>query len=75
MDDFITLFSSPTYESLEYWILKGEQSTWPHLATIRNRLMIEVALDDGLNASKSPSTRNVDVPPDVPLQMKRKSVV
>ncbi|CAG8672263.1 12670_t:CDS:10, partial [Dentiscutata erythropus] len=43
--DFKTLFSSPTHESLDYWILKGEQSTWPLLALIKNRCIIEMVLD------------------------------
>ncbi|CAG8439133.1 9265_t:CDS:2 [Funneliformis caledonium] len=43
--DFKTLLSNPTHSSLDYWILKGEQSTWPMLALIRNRCEIELALD------------------------------
>ncbi|KAI8854930.1 acyl transferase/acyl hydrolase/lysophospholipase [Chytridium lagenaria] len=43
--DIYTLFSNPTYDSVSYWVLKGEQSTWPFLAFIRNRTMIEMALD------------------------------
>src|SRR2546430_1292885 len=43
--DFKALFSNPTSETLGYWILKGEQSTWPALAMIRNRCIIDLALD------------------------------
>jgi len=43
--DFKTLLSNPSYTSLDYWILKGEQSTWPMLALIKNRCIIELALD------------------------------
>ncbi|GBC03237.1 hypothetical protein RclHR1_05020014 [Rhizophagus clarus] len=43
--DFKALFSNPSYSSLDYWIMKGEQSTWPMLALIRNRCIIELALD------------------------------
>jgi len=43
--DFKTLFSNPSHSSLDYWILKGEQSTWPMLALIRNRCIIELELD------------------------------
>ncbi|KAH6574296.1 hypothetical protein BASA60_005586 [Batrachochytrium salamandrivorans] len=43
--DFYTLFNSPTYTTLSYWILKGEKSTWPSMSLISNRLMIEIALD------------------------------
>ncbi|KAG9304953.1 hypothetical protein G9A89_003122 [Geosiphon pyriformis] len=43
--DFKELFSNPTTGALDYWILKGEQSTWPVLALIKNRCIIELALD------------------------------
>ena len=39
--DFFTIFSNPTHKSLSYWILKGEQSTWPFLCMIKNRCIIE----------------------------------
>ncbi|KAJ3261736.1 hypothetical protein HK103_004687 [Boothiomyces macroporosus] len=42
--DFYTIFGNPTYESLSYWIKKGEKSTWPFLEMIRCRLMIEMKL-------------------------------
>ncbi|OLL24387.1 putative triacylglycerol lipase [Neolecta irregularis DAH-3] len=43
--DFQQLFENPTRESIDYWILKGEQSTWPAIALIRARLAIELTLD------------------------------
>jgi TAG lipase/lysophosphatidylethanolamine acyltransferase len=42
--DFYTIFGNPTFQSLAYWVLKGEQSTWPFLSIIRNRTMIEKQL-------------------------------
>ncbi|KAI8605857.1 hypothetical protein EDD21DRAFT_362537 [Dissophora ornata] len=45
LQDFKTLISNPTHESIKYWILKGEQSTWPFLSMLKYRLMIELALD------------------------------
>ncbi|KAF9957419.1 hypothetical protein BGZ72_001844 [Mortierella alpina] len=45
LQDFMTLISNPTHESIQYWILKGEQSTWPFLSMLKYRLMIELALD------------------------------
>ncbi|KAG0006516.1 hypothetical protein BGZ65_007133 [Modicella reniformis] len=45
LQDFLTLISNPTHESIQYWILKGEQSTWPFLSMLKYRLMIELALD------------------------------
>ena len=45
--DFYTLFSSPTASSMHYWILKGEQATWPFLSLIKSRTVIELALENG----------------------------
>ena len=45
LQDFSTLISNPTNESIQYWILKGEQSTWPFISMLKYRLMIELALD------------------------------
>ncbi|KAF9029065.1 hypothetical protein BGZ52_003025 [Haplosporangium bisporale] len=45
LQDFKTLISNPTHKSIQYWILKGEQSTWPFLSMLKYRLMIELALD------------------------------
>ncbi|KAG0208762.1 hypothetical protein BGX28_000383 [Mortierella sp. GBA30] len=45
LQDFMTLISNPTHQSIQYWILKGEQSTWPFLSMLKYRLMIELALD------------------------------
>ncbi|KAG0002899.1 hypothetical protein BGZ79_002099 [Entomortierella chlamydospora] len=45
IQDFLTLISNPTHKSIQYWILKGEQSTWPFLSMLKYRLMIELALD------------------------------
>ncbi|KAJ3347575.1 hypothetical protein HDU91_006742 [Kappamyces sp. JEL0680] len=42
--DFYTIFGNPTFQSLSYWILKGQQSTWPFLSIIKNRTMIEKKL-------------------------------
>ncbi|KAJ3277012.1 hypothetical protein HDV01_000064 [Terramyces sp. JEL0728] len=44
--DFYTIFGNPTYESLSYWIEKGEHSTWPFLELVRCRLMVEMKLYD-----------------------------
>ncbi|KAK3814183.1 MAG: acyl transferase/acyl hydrolase/lysophospholipase [Benniella sp.] len=45
MQDFLTLISNPTHKSIQYWVLKGEQSAWPFLPMLKYRLMIELALD------------------------------
>jgi TAG lipase/lysophosphatidylethanolamine acyltransferase len=47
LKDFNQLMSNPTHASLEYWIRKGEQSTWPLISLLHNRCAIELALDAG----------------------------
>jgi len=54
--DFKTLLSNPTSSAVGYWILKGEQSTWPMLALIQTRCRIELALDQIYLQIKSGST-------------------
>ncbi|KAL7748861.1 triacylglycerol lipase [Sorochytrium milnesiophthora] len=46
--DYANLFNNPTSADVDYWIRKGEQSTWPMISLIRNRCAIEVALDTNL---------------------------
>jgi TAG lipase/lysophosphatidylethanolamine acyltransferase len=46
--DYHILFSNPTSSTLDHWMLKGEQATWPLLALIKNRCAIELALDRNL---------------------------
>ncbi|KAK3942711.1 putative triacylglycerol lipase [Diplogelasinospora grovesii] len=43
--DFIRLLETPTKETLEYWILRGERSVWPAVAALRVRCAVETELD------------------------------
>ncbi|KAI9338219.1 acyl transferase/acyl hydrolase/lysophospholipase [Obelidium mucronatum] len=45
LSDFTAIFSNPNKETMKHWILKGEKSTWPYITLIRNRTMVEFALD------------------------------
>ncbi|KAF1996838.1 hypothetical protein P154DRAFT_497866 [Amniculicola lignicola CBS 123094] len=45
--DFIRLLETPTKESLEYWILRGERSVWPAIGALKVRCAIEIELDRG----------------------------
>ncbi|CAJ0768281.1 22186_t:CDS:10, partial [Entrophospora sp. SA101] len=72
-DDFKKLFSNPSHSSLDSWILKGEQSTWPLLALIKNRCIIELALDRVyLKLKSAPSERNYSVYPNSNKKINRK---
>ncbi len=43
--DFARLLETPTRETLEYWMARGERSVWPAVAALRVRCAIEVELD------------------------------
>lgn len=43
--DFIRLLETPTRETLDYWILRGERSVWPAVSALRIRCAIETELD------------------------------
>ncbi|KAI8912669.1 acyl transferase/acyl hydrolase/lysophospholipase [Gorgonomyces haynaldii] len=60
--DFSTIFSNPTYASLSYWILKGEQSTWPLINMIKQSTIVEFKLHSVANRLKTIQER--DTPTD-----------
>ncbi|KXX82853.1 Lipase 4 [Madurella mycetomatis] len=43
--DFSRLLETPTKETVEYWILKGERSVWPAMSALKVRCAIEMELD------------------------------
>ncbi|KAH6610501.1 triacylglycerol lipase, partial [Trichoderma cornu-damae] len=43
--DFVRLLETPTRETLNYWILRGERSVWPAVAALRMRCAVENELD------------------------------
>jgi TAG lipase/lysophosphatidylethanolamine acyltransferase len=45
--DFIRLLETPTRESVDYWVLRGEKSVWPAVGAIKVRCVIESELDRG----------------------------
>lgn len=44
LTDFLKLFRHPSYGEIQYWIHKGEYATWPAIALLRVRGLIEVTL-------------------------------
>ncbi|KAJ3025690.1 UNVERIFIED_CONTAM: hypothetical protein HDU68_006805 [Siphonaria sp. JEL0065] len=51
LNDFTAIFSNPNKETMKHWISKGEKSTWPYITLIRNRTMVEFALDKAKHES------------------------
>ncbi|KAH6898578.1 hypothetical protein B0T10DRAFT_395178 [Thelonectria olida] len=43
--DFVRLLETPTRETLNYWIQRGERSVWPAVAALRIRCAVENELD------------------------------
>ncbi|KAF7543497.1 hypothetical protein G7Z17_g10691 [Cylindrodendrum hubeiense] len=43
--DFVRLLETPTRETLNYWILRGERSVWPAVAALKIRCAVENELD------------------------------
>ena len=43
--DFVRLLETPTRDTLNYWILRGERSVWPAVAALRVRCAVENELD------------------------------
>lgn len=43
--DFIRLLETPTRETLDYWILRGERSVWPAVCALKIRCMIEYEIE------------------------------
>ncbi|KAI8340814.1 hypothetical protein BC941DRAFT_418243 [Chlamydoabsidia padenii] len=61
LSDFNMIFSNPTHESLAYWIIHGERSTWPLISLIRTRCMIELALDEAIIRLKAMNVQKAPV--------------
>ena len=53
--DYFSLFSSPTRETLQRDILKGEQATWSEMAYIKSLCEIEFTLGRNLMKLKDES--------------------
>jgi TAG lipase/lysophosphatidylethanolamine acyltransferase len=45
VNDFPRLMETPTKETVDYWILKGERSVWPAVSALKVRCGIEMELD------------------------------
>ncbi|KAI1283293.1 hypothetical protein F5Y07DRAFT_150056 [Xylaria sp. FL0933] len=43
--DFVRLLETPTRETLDYWILRGERSVWPAVCALKVRCMVEYDIE------------------------------
>lgn len=51
--DFVRLLETPTQETLDYWILRGERSVWPAICALRVRCTIELEIERAYQATRS----------------------
>lgn len=78
----MTIFSNPTYQTLGYWTLKGERSTWPLMTLIKKSIAVENKLCEiAQRAKSSPESSDVvddvfsDLPNRPPPRRRNQSVV
>ncbi|ORY66259.1 patatin-like phospholipase [Pseudomassariella vexata] len=70
--DFVRLLETPTRETLDYWILRGERSVWPAVCALRMRCTVEYnieksyqrhrALKAGVGRRKASTTHATGLP-------------
>ncbi|KAI1428163.1 acyl transferase/acyl hydrolase/lysophospholipase [Xylaria sp. FL1777] len=50
--DFIRLLETPTRETLDYWILRGERSVWPAVCALKVRCMVEYDIESAYQRAR-----------------------
>ncbi|KAI1261769.1 acyl transferase/acyl hydrolase/lysophospholipase [Xylariaceae sp. FL1019] len=51
--DFVRLLETPTRETLDNWILRGERSVWPAVCALKIRCMIEYDIETAYQRARS----------------------
>ncbi|KAI1093714.1 hypothetical protein F5B19DRAFT_117808 [Rostrohypoxylon terebratum] len=51
--DFIRLLETPTRETLDYWITKGEKSVWPAVGALTVRCAVEYEIENAYQRARS----------------------
>ncbi|CAK7242852.1 MAG: triacylglycerol lipase [Sporothrix thermara] len=71
--DYVRLLDSPSSETLQYWIQKGEKAVWPAVAALKIRCSIELALEQ---ACKDLAATPTSLPRGKsPARSRRRSIV
>ncbi|KAI0970206.1 acyl transferase/acyl hydrolase/lysophospholipase [Xylaria arbuscula] len=50
--DFVRLLETPTRETLDYWILRGERSVWPAVCALKIRCMVEYDIESAYQRAR-----------------------
>lgn len=51
--DFIRLLETPTRETLDYWITRGERSVWPAVGALTVRCAVEYEIESAYQRARS----------------------
>lgn len=51
--DFVRLLETPTRETLDYWILRGERSVWPAVCALQIRCTVEYEIEKAYQRARS----------------------
>ncbi|KAI1761841.1 hypothetical protein GGR53DRAFT_451862 [Hypoxylon sp. FL1150] len=51
--DFVRLLETPTRETLDYWILRGERSVWPAVCALTIRCAVEYEIESAYQRARS----------------------
>ncbi|KAI1775617.1 hypothetical protein F4818DRAFT_383560 [Hypoxylon cercidicola] len=51
--DFVRLLETPTRETLDYWILRGERSVWPAVCALTVRCAVEYEIESAYQRARS----------------------
>ncbi|KAI1333104.1 acyl transferase/acyl hydrolase/lysophospholipase [Xylariaceae sp. FL0255] len=51
--DFVKLLETPTRETLDNWILRGERSVWPAVCALKIRCMVEYDIETAYQRARS----------------------
>ncbi|EPE06800.1 patatin-like phospholipase [Ophiostoma piceae UAMH 11346] len=61
--DYVRLLDSPSQQTLQYWITKGERAVWPAVAALKIRCSVELALEQACqDLSGTSSTLSAGLP-------------
>jgi TAG lipase/lysophosphatidylethanolamine acyltransferase len=53
LSDFMRLLETPTRETIDYWILRGERSVWPAVCALKVRCMVEYDIERAYQRARS----------------------
>ncbi|KAI2626300.1 hypothetical protein GGS21DRAFT_540807 [Xylaria nigripes] len=75
--DFIRLLETPTRETLDYWILRGERSLWPAVSALKVRCMVEYEIERAYQQARRLKAgglrRRLSIPPASSAMADRRS--